>query len=93
MNAKTRLYSPFGLGTAVDFAYDYHYRMRMTIADERFSTLIAKVRDIHDMEPSDPRGCIAVRKGKNGLEKPVEGSVRLHNMVHAYCSACSRFHS
>ncbi|KZV67695.1 hypothetical protein PENSPDRAFT_736398 [Peniophora sp. CONT] len=86
VNAKTRLYSPFGIGTAIDFAYDYHYRMRMTMGAERFSTLVAQVRHMDEMEPSDPRGCIAVRKDKRGLEKPEEGAVKLHNMKGATIS-------
>ena len=74
------MYSPLGLGTAVDFAYDYHYRMRM-YGDECFSTLLAQVRHMDEMEPGNPRGCIAVRKDKRGVEKPEEGAVKIHNMV------------
>ncbi|VDB96538.1 unnamed protein product [Peniophora sp. CBMAI 1063] len=86
VNAKTRLYSPFGLGTAIDFAYVYHYRMRMSMGSERFSTLLAQVRHMDEMEPGNPCGCIAVRKDKHGREKPEEGAVKLHNMKGATIS-------
>ncbi|KIY53216.1 hypothetical protein FISHEDRAFT_55304 [Fistulina hepatica ATCC 64428] len=37
VNAKTRLYSPFGLGTSVDLSYNFHWRQFR--AGERFSDL------------------------------------------------------
>lgn len=38
LDATTRLYSPFGIGTSIDFHYAYYYRMRYA-EDERLSSL------------------------------------------------------
>ncbi|KAF9000387.1 hypothetical protein BDZ89DRAFT_1082289 [Hymenopellis radicata] len=80
VNSKTRLYSPYGLGTSVDFVYDYHFRMRMTMAGEKFSTLLACTRMAMDCNPKEPRASCAVTKDRNGRQKPEEGAVKVINM-------------
>ncbi|KAL4524210.1 hypothetical protein Ndes2437B_g04997 [Nannochloris sp. 'desiccata'] len=52
-NCQIRLYSPYGLATAVDLKMKWHYRARMTFA-EHFSTVNFAVRaaeDINHLEP------------------------------------------
>jgi hypothetical protein len=39
VDARTRLYSPFGIGTSVDFHYDYYFRFRLHSESERSSSL------------------------------------------------------
>ncbi|CAE6405949.1 unnamed protein product [Rhizoctonia solani] len=60
LGTTTRLYSPFGLGTSIDFHYDYHYRMRLHMEDERSATLNAAARDIAECDPDNPTKCAAV---------------------------------
>ncbi|CAE7151878.1 unnamed protein product [Rhizoctonia solani] len=52
VHAKTRLYSPFGIGTSVDLAYDYHFRYR---EGEQFGSLVAVSNDVDDLSPGNPR--------------------------------------
>ncbi|KAH7345425.1 hypothetical protein B0J17DRAFT_639849 [Rhizoctonia solani] len=59
LDITTRLYSPFGLGTSIDFHYDYHYRLRLH-EDERSATLNAAGRDITECDPKHPTACAAV---------------------------------
>ncbi|CAE6467826.1 unnamed protein product, partial [Rhizoctonia solani] len=58
VDATTRLYSPFGLGTSIDFHYSYHYLMRLH-EDERSATLNAAGRDIGECDPDNPTKCAA----------------------------------
>jgi hypothetical protein len=41
VNVTSRVYSPFGIGTSLDLEYNYHYRVRFTMASERFSDFCA----------------------------------------------------
>ncbi|CAE6444770.1 unnamed protein product [Rhizoctonia solani] len=61
--AKTRLYSPFGIGTSVDFSYGYHFRYR---EGEQFGYLIAMSNSVGDLDPEKPR-----------KSKAIKGSVRI----------------
>ncbi|KAG8708374.1 hypothetical protein FRC11_006530, partial [Ceratobasidium sp. 423] len=55
LDLYSRLYSPFGLGTSVDFHYEYHYRRRITRQDdERFASLTAKLRTAADCGAEPP---------------------------------------
>ncbi|CAE6532298.1 unnamed protein product [Rhizoctonia solani] len=58
LDTTTRLYSPFGLGTSIDFHYNYHYRMR-SYEDERDAMLNAAGREIGECEPNKPTKCAA----------------------------------
>ncbi|KAJ1311880.1 hypothetical protein OPQ81_010339 [Rhizoctonia solani] len=56
LDIYSRLYSPFGLGTSVDFHYEYHYRRRLERQDdERFSSLTAKLRTVADCGAEPPQ--------------------------------------
>ncbi|KAJ7749043.1 hypothetical protein DFH07DRAFT_559280 [Mycena maculata] len=78
INAKSRLYSPYGLGGSVEFSYDYHYRQFR--ANERFSTFVAMTRGIGECNPKDPAYCSTTEKNKNGRRKPSEGSIKIFDM-------------
>ncbi|KAG8708376.1 hypothetical protein FRC11_006532, partial [Ceratobasidium sp. 423] len=55
LEVYSRLYSPFGLGTSVDFHYGYHYRRRFERQDdERFASLTARLRTIADCGAEPP---------------------------------------
>ncbi|CAE6468870.1 unnamed protein product [Rhizoctonia solani] len=55
LDVYSRLYSPFGIGTSVDFHYDYHYRRRFSRQDdERFASLTARLRTITDCGAAPP---------------------------------------
>ncbi|CAE6468878.1 unnamed protein product [Rhizoctonia solani] len=72
VDTTTRLYSPFGLGTSIDFHYDYHYRMRLH-EDERSSTLNAAFRDIAECDPNNPAKCAAEpEEPEDGGTEPIE---------------------
>ncbi|CAE6354710.1 unnamed protein product [Rhizoctonia solani] len=58
LDMTTRLYSPFGLGTSIDFHYNYHYRMR-SYEDERNAMLNAATREISECNPSKSTKCAA----------------------------------
>ncbi|CAE6467109.1 unnamed protein product, partial [Rhizoctonia solani] len=58
LDTTTRLYSPFGLGTSIDFHYDYHYRKR-SYEDERDAMLNAAGREISECDPDKPTKCAA----------------------------------
>ncbi|KAF8593901.1 hypothetical protein BDV93DRAFT_529616, partial [Ceratobasidium sp. AG-I] len=60
LDAETRLYSPFGIGTSIDFHYDYHFRLRHAMAHERNSGLSAVARTIDDCSAETPLKCAAV---------------------------------
>ncbi|EUC61973.1 hypothetical protein RSOL_410140 [Rhizoctonia solani AG-3 Rhs1AP] len=70
VSAKTRLYSPFGIGTSVDFAYDYHFRYR---EGEQFGSLIAMSNSVEDLDPEKPRKSKAIK----GFDTPKPGSVKI----------------
>ncbi|KAB5588607.1 hypothetical protein CTheo_7947 [Ceratobasidium theobromae] len=65
VTAKTRLYSPFGIGTSIDLYYDYYYRYRVCMADERHSSLDGALRTISDCKPEDPSFCAAAPNPEN----------------------------
>ncbi|QRW18718.1 hypothetical protein RhiXN_00124 [Rhizoctonia solani] len=71
LDTETRLYSPFGLGTSVDFHYNYHYRMCL-YDDKRNSILNAETREINECNPNKPTKCTTEPefpgKGKNDAE-------------------------
>ncbi|EUC61985.1 hypothetical protein RSOL_411760 [Rhizoctonia solani AG-3 Rhs1AP] len=55
IDVYSRLYSPFGIGTSVDFHYAYHYRRRFERQDdERFASLTARLRTIADCGAAPP---------------------------------------
>ncbi|KDN40369.1 hypothetical protein RSAG8_08132, partial [Rhizoctonia solani AG-8 WAC10335] len=55
LDVYSRLYSPFGIGTSVDFHYAYHYRRRFERqVDERFASLTARLRTIADCGAAPP---------------------------------------
>ncbi|KAF9077165.1 hypothetical protein BDP27DRAFT_599502 [Rhodocollybia butyracea] len=78
VNSKTRLYSPFGLGTSLDIVYDYHYRCFRQ--NERYSTLLVYSRDIDNCNPKEPLKSMAVFRDKQGRQKPDPESVKVINM-------------
>ncbi|KAG7086409.1 hypothetical protein E1B28_002364 [Marasmius oreades] len=80
VNAKTRLYSPFGLGTSIDLCWNYHYRARMFNSSEKFADLVAMSRSIHDCDAKEPRNCSAMTKDRNGRPKPEEGAIKVIKM-------------
>ncbi|CAE7151883.1 unnamed protein product [Rhizoctonia solani] len=56
LDVYNRLYSPFGIGSSVDFHYDYHYRRRFQRQDdERFASLSARLRTIADCGAAPPK--------------------------------------
>ena len=61
---STRLYSPSGTGTSVDLSWYRHFRMRNTIAPEKYSTLHAKARKLRDACPGDPARAFDWRNAK-----------------------------
>ncbi|KAF9265898.1 hypothetical protein L218DRAFT_986074 [Marasmius fiardii PR-910] len=81
VNAKTRLYSPHGLGTSVDLVWSYHYRARMMFS-ERSADLWAKTRAISDCNSAKPRTSLAVvgEPMVNGF-KARTGTVKLIRMM------------
>ncbi|KAE9397371.1 hypothetical protein BT96DRAFT_921563 [Gymnopus androsaceus JB14] len=82
VNSKTRLYSPFGLGTSLDIVYDYHYRCFR--ANERWSTLYVCARHSDECNTKEPLKSIAVFKDDRGRQKPEEGTVKVINMVRSF---------
>ncbi|CAE6467813.1 unnamed protein product [Rhizoctonia solani] len=68
--AKTRLYSPFGIGTSIDFSYDYHFRYR---EGEQFGSLIGMSNGVEDLDPEKPRKSKAIK----GFDTPKPGSVKI----------------
>lgn len=61
---QTRLYAPTGTGASVDVSWRHHFRMRQTIAPEKYSTLYAKSRSLGDACPDDPTRTFDWRKAK-----------------------------
>ncbi|KXS21920.1 hypothetical protein M427DRAFT_27454 [Gonapodya prolifera JEL478] len=49
LEMQVRVYAPVGTLAAVDFKYDYHYRVRMFGDVESFSSLVAHVRKALDL--------------------------------------------
>ncbi|KAJ7746995.1 hypothetical protein B0H16DRAFT_1555938 [Mycena metata] len=81
VNSKTRLYSPFGLGTSLELVYNFHWRQFR--AGERFSDFVVGQRDIEECDSADPRKCTAVVKDSRSREKPGEFSVKVFDMNNA----------
>ncbi|KEP53029.1 hypothetical protein V565_036840 [Rhizoctonia solani 123E] len=52
VSVRTRLYSPFGIGTSVDLSYNYHFRFRK---GEQFGSLSAMPNSVEDLDPEWPR--------------------------------------
>ncbi|KEP49008.1 hypothetical protein V565_110330 [Rhizoctonia solani 123E] len=67
---NTRLYSPFGIGTSVDFGYDYSYDYRES---DYFGLLVAKSNKVGDIDAESPRKCKAL--AEDGSPQP--GSVEI----------------
>ncbi|KAH8824507.1 hypothetical protein DL96DRAFT_1712766 [Flagelloscypha sp. PMI_526] len=78
VNAKTRLYSPFGIGSSLELVYNFHWRQFR--AGERFSNFIVGSRSYEECDSKDPQKCKAVTRDSRGREKPREGSVQLFDM-------------
>ncbi|KAJ7142871.1 hypothetical protein C8R44DRAFT_974377 [Mycena epipterygia] len=78
VNSKTRLYSPFGLGTSLELVYNFHWRQFRE--GERFSDFVVGQRDIEECDSKDPRKCTAVVKDSRSREKPGEFSVKVFDM-------------
>ncbi|KAJ7025089.1 hypothetical protein C8F04DRAFT_1129626 [Mycena alexandri] len=81
VNSKTRLYSPFGLGTSLELVYNFHWRQFR--AGEQFSDFVVGQRDIEECDSADPRKCTAVVKDSRSREKPGEFSVKVFDMNNA----------
>ncbi|CAE7150360.1 unnamed protein product [Rhizoctonia solani] len=75
VDVKTRLYSPFGAGTSIDFYYTYHLRARMFSNGERFSSLYAKSRMRIEVDPKNPTACSAVRRNANSVLKAASDAI------------------
>ena len=58
---QTRFYAPAGTGASVDLSWYHHYRMRNTIAPEKYSTLYVKSRSLGGSCPDDPTGAFEWR--------------------------------
>ncbi|KAJ7834323.1 hypothetical protein B0H14DRAFT_3709422 [Mycena olivaceomarginata] len=78
VNSKTRLYSPFGLGTSLELVYNFHWRQFR--AGERFSDFVVGQRDIEECDSEDPMKCTAVVKDSRSREKPGEFSVKVFDI-------------
>ncbi|KAJ7254304.1 hypothetical protein C8J57DRAFT_1347674 [Mycena rebaudengoi] len=78
VNSKTRIYSPFGLGTSLELVYNFHWRQFR--AGERFSDFVVGQRDIEECDSEHPRKCTAVVKDSRSREKPGEFSVKVFDM-------------
>ncbi|CAE6476630.1 unnamed protein product [Rhizoctonia solani] len=77
VEAKTRLYSPFGAGHSIDFFYRYHLRARMFSNGERFSSLFAKPRMRIEIDPENPTACSAIKRNANGALKAASDAVTI----------------
>ncbi|EUC61997.1 hypothetical protein RSOL_411880 [Rhizoctonia solani AG-3 Rhs1AP] len=75
VEAKTRLYSPFGAGASIDFYYRYHLRARMFSNGERFSSLYAKSRMPIEIDPKNPTACTATKLNSNKALKAAPDAV------------------
>ncbi|CUA68581.1 hypothetical protein RSOLAG22IIIB_07958 [Rhizoctonia solani] len=75
VEAKTRLYSPFGAGESIDFYYRYHLRARMFSSGERFSSLYAKSRMLIEIDPKNPTACSATKYNANKVLKAAPDAV------------------
>ncbi|CAE6415814.1 unnamed protein product [Rhizoctonia solani] len=75
VQAKSRLYSPFGAGGSIDFFYRYHFRMRMYGNGERFTSLYAKSRMLAELDPKDPTKCSATKFNANKVLKAAPDAV------------------
>ncbi|KAF8597790.1 hypothetical protein BDV93DRAFT_527188 [Ceratobasidium sp. AG-I] len=74
VNIKTRLYSPFGIGTSIDSYYSYHYRVRL-FGVERLTTLSMKSKTIDECNAEKPRVCSAYQIIHGFLEDGAPGAV------------------
>ncbi|CCO34710.1 hypothetical protein BN14_08817 [Rhizoctonia solani AG-1 IB] len=75
VQAKSRLYSPFGIGTSVDFYYSYHLRPRMFGSGERFASFYARSRLLIEVDPANPTTCSATQLNANGVAKAAPDAV------------------
>ncbi|KAG8790394.1 hypothetical protein FRC12_011982 [Ceratobasidium sp. 428] len=69
VSAKSRLYSPCGLGTSIDLNYHYHLRARMFMAGERFGSLDVITRAISDCDAENPRTSMTQEENPRGGKK------------------------
>ncbi|CCO35764.1 hypothetical protein BN14_09884 [Rhizoctonia solani AG-1 IB] len=75
VQAKSRLYSPFGIGTSIDFYYSYHLRARMFGSGERFASFYARSRLLIEVDPANPTTCSATQLNANGVAKAAPDAV------------------
>ncbi|CAE6504945.1 unnamed protein product [Rhizoctonia solani] len=76
LEVYSRLYSPFGLGTSVDFHYEYHYRRRFERQDdERFASLTAKLRTPADCGVEPPSRSNEDSDGENESGGPANAYI------------------
>ncbi|KAG8791611.1 hypothetical protein FRC12_008673 [Ceratobasidium sp. 428] len=78
IRAMTRLYSPFGLGTSIDFHYGYYVRIRY---GDRFGSLGVIASTISDCDAEMPRKSRTIEKGYRGSEKAARGVTTVFNRV------------
>ncbi|KAG8730063.1 hypothetical protein FRC10_003166 [Ceratobasidium sp. 414] len=75
VRAKSRLYSPFGLGTSIDLSYSYHLRRRMTMKGERFASLYVNANTIASCDAKNPRRCRAMEPNARGVNKAAPDAI------------------
>ncbi|CAE7151873.1 unnamed protein product [Rhizoctonia solani] len=69
-SVNTRLYSPFGIGTSVDFAYSYSFDYRES---DFFGLLTAKSNKVSAIDAENPSRCKALQEDGS----PMPGSVEI----------------
>lgn len=81
MRVKTRIYSPLGLGTAVDLAYNHHI-MPPSSNFRHFSALLARSRSIEQCNIKNPAQSSVVRLAGYGyIEEPLPGTSEILRVV------------
>ncbi|KZV67696.1 hypothetical protein PENSPDRAFT_653889 [Peniophora sp. CONT] len=81
VRVKTRFYSPLGLGTALDLAYNHHL-MSPSSSFSSFSALLARTRTIYDCNIHNPTRSSVVRTvGYGYLEEPLPGASEILRVV------------
>ncbi|KAL7411831.1 hypothetical protein BDY24DRAFT_122963 [Mrakia frigida] len=78
LEVQSRLYSPYGIGTSIDFAYYFHHLPQTEPVD--FNTwLLASPRSIADSQPSRATESSALRK--NGSGAPTDSAIKIFRCV------------
>lgn len=87
VRVKTRLYSPLGLGTALDLAYNHHI-LPQSHSFRTVSSLLVRSRTIQDCDPRNPAKSSVVRLTAYGyIEEPLPGTsevLRVVRLTHWY---------